>query len=77
MRHGAHLQADGQIDPGAEGGADGPRRQAQVFEKLGEGLREREAGSLLSHHHTASHTRQVETPSLKHTHSSRQGVDRG
>lgn len=59
------LQADGQVDPGAEGCADGARRQAEVFEELGERLRESETGTLLCYHHTAPHTRQVQTPRLE------------
>ena len=50
------LHAYGQVDPGAEGGADSSRRQAEVFEELGEGLRESEARPLLCDHHTAPHT---------------------
>lgn len=52
-----NLQADGQVDPGAEGGADGTRRQAEIFEELGEGLRESETRTLLCYHHTAPHAR--------------------
>lgn len=50
-----NLQADGQVDPGAEGGADGTWRQAEIFEELGEGLCESETRTLLSYHHTAPH----------------------
>lgn len=59
-----HLQADGQVDSGAEGGADGPGRQAQVLEEFGEGLRERQAGALFGHHHAAAHAGQVHPPRL-------------
>lgn len=63
-----NLQADGQVDPGAEGGADGARRQAEILEELGEGLRESEARALLRYHHTAPHARQIQTPRLETTH---------
>lgn len=65
-----HLQADGQVDPGAKGGADGAWRQAEIFEELGEGLRESEARTLLCDHHTAPHTRQIQTPRLE-THTAK------
>lgn len=32
------LQANGQVDPAAEGGADGSGVESQVLEELGEGL---------------------------------------
>lgn len=60
-----NLHADGQVDPGAEGGANSAWRQAKIFEEFGEGLREREARTFLCYHHTASHTRQIQTPSLE------------
>lgn len=59
-----NLQADSQVDPGAEGSADCARRQAEVFEELGEGLRESKTRPLLCYHHTASHARQIQTPRL-------------
>ena len=66
----ADLHAEGQVDPGAEGGADGPGREAQVFEELGEGLGQQQARTLLRYHHTAPHTRQVQPPRLEtHTHT--------
>lgn len=58
------LQADGQVDPGAEGSANSTGRQAEIFEELGEGLGEREARTLFCYHHTAPHARQIQTPSL-------------
>lgn len=64
-REETNLQADGQVDPGAEGGADGTRGKADIFEELGEGLRESETRTLLRYHHTAPHARQVQTPSLE------------
>lgn len=64
MTHQTHLHADGQVDPGAEGGADSARRQAEVFEELGEGLRQGQTGALLGDHHTAPHARQIHTPRL-------------
>ncbi len=60
-----NLHAYGQVDPGAEGGADGARRQAQIFEELREGLREGEARTLLCYHHAAPHARQIQTPRLE------------
>lgn len=60
-----NLQTDSQVDPGAEGSADGARRQAEVFEELGEGLRESETRPLLCYHNTAPHTRQIQTPRLE------------
>lgn len=69
MRHDTHLEAYGKVDPRPKGGADGPRRQAEILEELGEGLRKRETWSLLSHDHTAPHARQVQTPRLEKTRS--------
>lgn len=60
----AHLQADGQVDPAAEGGAHGPRVEAEVFEELGEGVSERHPGPLLRHHHAGPDAGQVQPPSL-------------
>lgn len=66
-----NLHADGQVDPGSEGSADSARRQAEVFEELGEGLRQGQAGALLGDHHAAPHARQIHTPRLDtHTHGS-------
>jgi len=62
----AYLHADGQVDPGAEGGADGPGGQTQVLEELGEGLCEHQARPLLRDHHAAPHARQVHAPRLQH-----------
>lgn len=59
-----NLHADGQVDPGSEGSADSARRQAEVFEELGEGLRQGQAGALLGDHHAAPHARQIHTPRL-------------
>lgn len=59
------LHADSQVDPGAEGGADSTRRQAKIFEELGEGLRESKTRALLGDHHTAPHARQIHSPRLK------------
>lgn len=61
---GTHLQADGNVHPAAERGADGARRQAQVFEDLGEGLGERDARPLLRHHHARAHAGQVDVAQL-------------
>lgn len=60
-----NLHADGQVDPGAEGSANSAWRQAKIFEEFGEGLRESESRTFLCYHHTASHTRQIQTPSLE------------
>lgn len=57
-----HLKTDGHIDPAAEGGADGPGREPQVFEDLGEGLSKCDARTFLRHHHTGPHTRQIHVP---------------
>ena len=61
----SYLQADGQVDPAAERRADGARVEAQVFEKLGEGVRQRHPGPLLRHHHAGPDPGQVQTPSLQ------------
>ena len=67
----ADLHAEGQVDPGAEGGADSPGGEAQVFEELGEGLGQQQARTLLRDHHTAPHTRQVQPSRLeRHRHTS-------
>lgn len=62
---GFYLQADGQIDPAAEGRADRARVKAQVFEELGEGVRQGHPGTLLRHHNTGPDPGQVQTPSLE------------
>src|SRR4029434_160267 len=62
------LQADGQVDSGAEGSADCSWGEAQVLEELGEGLGEDQTRAFLSHNHTTPHTRQIHTPRL-HTHT--------
>lgn len=59
-----YLQADGQVDPAAEGRADGARVKAEVFEEFGEGVCERHPGPLLRHHHAGPHPGQIKTPSL-------------
>ena len=59
-----HLQADGQVDPAAEGRADRSWMEAEVFEELGEGVRERHPGPLLRHHHAGPNPGQIQTPSL-------------
>lgn len=68
----AHLQAHGHVDSAAERGADGARRQAQVFEDLGEGLGERDARPLLRHHHARAHARQVDVAQLREGREERQ-----
>lgn len=60
-----HLQADGQVDPAAEGGADGSRVEPQVLEEFGEGLRQGRPGTLLSYDHTGPHPGQVQPSRLK------------
>lgn len=64
-QYATNLQTDGQVDPGAKGGADGAWRQPEVFEELGEGLRESKTRPLLCDHHTAPHARQIQTPRLE------------
>ena len=59
------LQADGQVDPAAERGADGSRVEPQVLEEFGEGLRQGRPGTLLSHDHTGPHPGQVQPSRLK------------
>lgn len=59
-----YLQADGQVDPAAEGGADGPRVEAQIFEELREGVCEGHPGPFLCHHHTGPNSGQIQTSSL-------------
>lgn len=60
-----YLQTDGQVHPGAKGGADCSGRQAHVLEELREGVCEGEAGPLLCYHHAASNTRQVHSTGLQ------------
>lgn len=59
-----YLQADGQVDSAAERRADGARVKTQVFEELGEGVRERHPGPLLRHHHAGPDPGQIQTSSL-------------
>jgi len=59
------LQADGQVDPAAEGGAHSSRVESQVFEELREGLRQGYPGPLLSYDHAGPHSRQVHSSSLE------------
>lgn len=60
-----HLQTDRQVDPAAEGGADGSGVEAQVLKEFGEGLRQRRPGTLLSYHHTRPDPGQVQPSRLK------------
>lgn len=60
-----HLQADRQVDPAAEGGADGSGVEPQVLEEFGEGLRQGCPGTLLSYHHTGPDPGQVQASRLK------------
>lgn len=59
-----YLQADGQVDSAAEGRADRPWVEAQIFEELREGERERHPGPLLCYHHTGPNSGQIQTSSL-------------
>lgn len=59
------LQADCQVDPAAEGGADGSRVESQVLKEFGEGLRQGCPGTLLCYNHTGPHPRQVQSSRLK------------
>lgn len=63
------LQADCQVDPAAEGGADGSRVESQVLEEFGEGLRQGRPRTLLRHNHAGPHPRQVQPSRLKRTRS--------
>lgn len=58
------LQADCQVDPAAEGGADGSGVESQVLEEFGEGLRQGYPGTLLCYNHAGPHSRQVQPSSL-------------
>lgn len=58
------LEADCQVDPAAEGGADGSRVESQVLEEFGEGLRQGCPGTLLRYDHTGPHPRQVQPSRL-------------
>lgn len=59
------LQTNGQVDPAAEGGADGSRVEPQVLEELGEGLGQGRPGTLLSYHHAGPDPGQVQTSGLR------------
>lgn len=59
-----YLQADGQVDPAAEGGADGSRVESEVFEEFREGVCERHPGPLLRHHDAGPNPGQIQTSSL-------------
>lgn len=54
-----YLQADGHVDPAAEGGAHSACGQAQVFEELAEGLCQGDPRPLLCNHHACTHTGQA------------------
>lgn len=58
------LQADCQVDPAAEGGADGSGVESQVLEEFGEGLRQGYPGTLLCYDHAGPHSGQVQPSSL-------------
>lgn len=60
-----HLQTDRQVDPAAEGGADGSGVEPQVLEEFGEGLCQGRPGTLLSYHHTGPDPGQVQPSGLK------------
>ena len=63
--HKADLQADGHVDSAAERGGDGPGREAEAWEELGEGVAEGDARTLFCDDDARPDARQVDAAALK------------
>lgn len=59
------LQADRQVDPAAEGGADSSGVESQILKEFGEGLGQGCPGTLLCYHHAGPDPGQVQPSRLK------------
>lgn len=66
-----NLETDGRVDTATELGGDCVRGKAEGGEEGREGSEERGARTLLTHHHTRPHTRQIHSLRLK------EGSERG
>lgn len=59
------LQADGHVNPTSEGGRDGPGREAEAGEELGEGVAERNSRPLFGDDDASPDARQVDAAALQ------------